>query len=118
MQAKGFTVKAQATHTKGSKHAAPAQTYSFVRPNLTKEAAQKRANEKLRELSAHEMRISAELPGDSLLTMRALVELSGTGTAFDQTYYPDSIVRSMSVRDGYTMRLTAKNHSPESTVLA
>jgi phage protein D len=124
MQKKGFTVKAQATHTKkaigrGSAPAAgPEQVYSFVRPGLTKEQAQAYANQRLRELSAHEMKISAELPGDNLLTMRTLIDLSGTGTAFDQTYYPDSIVRALSVRDGYTMRVTAKNHSPESEVLA
>lgn len=123
-QKKGFTVKAQATHTKkaighGDQQAAgPAQSYSFVRPGLTKEQAQKVANAKLAELSAHEMKISAELPADNLLAMSMLIDLSGTGTAYDQTYYPDSIVRSMSVRNGYTMRLSAKNHSPESTVLA
>jgi phage protein D len=123
-QKKGFTVKAQATHTKkaigrgNAPAAGPEQVYSFVRPGLTKEQAQAYANQRLRELSAHEMKISAELPGDNLLTMRTLVDLSGTGTAFDQTYYPDSIVRAMSLRDGYTMRVTAKNHPPESTVLA
>jgi phage protein D len=123
-QKKGFTVKAQATHartatSKGNEQAAgQAQIYSFVRPGLTKEQAQKVANQMLAELSAHEMKISAELPGDQLLNTRVVVDLAGTGTAFDQAYYPDSVVRCMSVRDGYTMRLTAKNHSPESTVLA
>jgi phage protein D len=123
-QKKGFTVKAQATHAKTAtgrgrqQPAGAAQVYSYVRPGLTKEQAQKVANAKLVELSAHEMKISAELPGDNLLAMGMLIDLSGTGTAFDQAYYPDSIVRAMSVRDGYTMRVTAKNHPPESTVLA
>lgn len=123
-QKKGFTVKAQASHTKkaigkGAEQASgAAQIYSFVKPGLTREQAQAMANAKLKELSAHEMKISASLPGDNLLSLTTLVNLSGTGTAFDQTYYPDSIVRKISFTDGYHMRLSAKNHSPESTVLA
>jgi phage protein D len=123
-QKKGFTVKAQASHTKkaiGKGAAEPdgaAQTYSFVKPGLTKEQAQDMANKKLAELSSHEMKISANQPGDNLLSLTTLVNLSGTGTAFDQTYYPDSVVRRLSTSTGYTMRMSAKNHSPESTVLA
>jgi phage protein D len=123
-QKNGFTVKAQATHTKkaigkvAAQAAGAAQAYSFVKPGLTREQAQNLANQHLAELSAHEMKIAASLPGDNLLALTTLVSLMGTGTAFDQTYYPDSIVRSMSVLDGYRMHLSAKNHSPESTVLA
>lgn len=123
-QKKGFTVKAQASHTKkaigkGAEQAAgAAQTYSFVKPGLTREQAQTMANAKLKELSAHEMKIAASLPGDNLLALTTLVSLSGTATAFDQTYYPDSITRRISFAGGYEMRLSAKNHSPESEVLA
>ena len=123
-QKKGFTVKAQASHTKkaigkgAAQAAGAAQTYSFVKPGLTREQAQAMANARLKELSAHEMKISASLPGDNLLALTTLVSLSGTGTAFDQTYYPDSITRRISFAGGYKMHLSAKNHSPESTVLA
>jgi phage protein D len=123
-QKKGFTVKAQATHTKkaigkGAEQAAgSALIYSTVRPQLTKEKAQQVANEILAEKSASEMKITATLPGDNLLSMNVLINLAGTGTAFDQTYYPDSIARKLSVSEGYRMRVSAKNHSPESTVLA
>jgi len=122
-QKKGFTVKAQASHAKTTTGgAAPAsgasQIYSFVKPGLTREEAQAMANSKLKDLSAHEMKITADLPGDNLLALTTLVNLSGTGTAFDQVYYPDSITRRLSFSGGYEMRLSAKNHSPESTVLA
>ncbi|MFD2271423.1 hypothetical protein ACFS07_10485 [Undibacterium arcticum] len=40
----------------------------------------------------------------------------GTGTAFDQTYYPESIVREMDLTGGYTMTIKAKNHSPQSVI--
>lgn len=35
-------------------------------------------------------------------------------TPFDQTYYPDTIVRTMSMEEGYYWRVEAKNHSPDS----
>lgn len=123
-QKKGFTVTAQASHvktatSKGAQRAAgAAQTYSFVRPGLTKEQAQAFANKQLADLSAHEMKIGVSMPADNLLQLSTPVALSGTGTAFDQVYFPDSIVRKMSVSMGYIMNLSAKSHSPESTVLA
>jgi hypothetical protein len=39
--------------------------------------------------------------------------LTGTGTDFDQTYFPDSIARTFDQAGGYTWRIQAKNHSPE-----
>lgn len=120
--AKGFTVKAQATHNKNTvlKGAAQpvgdAQTYSYTVPGLTHEAALKWAQAKLREITQHEMRLSVELPGDNILRATDVVELRGTGTAFDQTYFPESVVRQMSISAGYSMTLTAKNQSPESVI--
>jgi phage protein D len=121
---KGFTVKAQASHTKkaiskgATQPAGAAQIYSFVVAGKSHLQAQTMANKKLAELSFHERRISVTLPADDLLQPSTLVSLSGTGTDFDQTYYPDSITRRLSFAGGYTMHLSAKNHSPESTVLA
>jgi uncharacterized protein (AIM24 family) len=37
------------------------------------------------------VRLSATLPGDMLLDCSMLVEVRGTGTAWDQTYYPDAL---------------------------
>jgi len=39
--------------------------------------------------------------------------LTGTGTAFDQLYFPESISREMSLQSGYLMTVHAKNSSPE-----
>lgn len=120
---KGFTKKAQATHNKNTvlKGAAQpvgeAQTYSYTVPGLTPEEALQWAQAKLREITAHEVRLSATLPADNVLRGTDLIQVRGTETAFDQTYYPDSIVRNMSVNEGYFMTINAKNHSPESVVL-
>ena len=121
---KPFQVKAQATHNKNTVLAGAAQpigqaqTYSYVQHGKTKEEAQQWANNHLAQLSAHEMKLSANMPADNLLDITQMIQVRGTGTAFDQTYYADSIVRRMSWDGGYTMTLNAKNHSPESEVLA
>jgi phage protein D len=119
---KGFTKTAQATHNKNTvlKGAAQpigeAQTYSYTIPGLTPEQALQRAQALLKEITAHEVKFSATLPADNLLGVTNIIQIIGTGTAFDQIYYPDSIVRHMSIGEGYTMSINAKNHSPESVV--
>jgi hypothetical protein len=59
--------------------------------------------------------INAELAGDDTLTIRTPIQLVGTGTSFDQMYYPDTITRSISF-ESFKMRVRAKNHSTESMV--
>jgi phage protein D len=92
------------------------QIYSYRIPGLTRQQAVAKAQALLSEISKHEMRLLASMPGDNALTAQTLVTVQGTGTAFDQVYYPDSVIRAMSVSEGYVMRLAAKNHSPETTV--
>lgn len=46
--------------------------------------------------------------------MTDLIQFSGTGTAFDQTYYPDTIQRTYSAVEGYAFHIAAKNHSTSS----
>ncbi len=88
------------------------QQYVFVRPNLTEDQAQQLANQLYAEIVRHERTINVTLPGDTILTPRALVQVTGTGTGYDQTYYPNTITRTVD-RCGYLMRLSAKNHSPQ-----
>jgi phage protein D len=121
-QKKGFSVTAKATHTKNQvlrnttiPYGQP-QIYTYSIPGLTQQQALIRAQALLQSISQHEMRLEASLPGDNLLSTRMLVTVEGTGTPFDQVYYPESVIRSMSIADGYRMQLAAKNHSPESTV--
>lgn len=122
IQKQAFTVTATASKNKSSvtrNQTIPygqAQLYSYTIPNLTRQAALEKAQALLANISKHEMRMDADLPGDNLLTTRVLVSVQGTGTPFDQVYYPDSVIRSMSRQDGYRMKLAAKNHSPQSTV--
>ncbi len=119
-QQRAFTVHAKRTgalagqRSNGSK--AKSQLYTYIRPNLTSDQAQKLANSILYDLTLHEMVLTASMPGDNALITRAMVQLVGTGTSWDQNYYPDTVVRRLSMSEGYRMELRAKNHATESTV--
>ncbi len=86
------------------------QQYVIVRPNLTEDQAQQLANRLYGEIVRHERTLSAKLPGDLVLTPRALIRVTGTG--WDQTYYPETIERSVGGKEGFAMQVRAKNHSP------
>jgi phage protein D len=90
------------------------QSYSYtVAPGKTAVQCQQLAEQKYRLLVAHEMKVHADMPGDGLLTTKQILRVQGTGTAFDQNYFPTEIVRSMSLDDGYRMTVSAKNSSPD-----
>lgn len=93
------------------------QSYVFNRPGLTQAQADAFAQAKHRELTRHEMKLRATLPADDLLDAGIVVQVTGTGSQFDQTYFPDSVTRRMSVAEGYTMTVSAKNHNPDSETL-
>ena len=90
------------------------QTYSFtLPPGRTPAQCQAFAQARYHEIVSHEMKLEARLPGDVLLSSRQMVKVSGTGTAFDQSYFPRSITRSMSREGGFTMTVAAQNQSPQ-----
>lgn len=89
------------------------QIYRFTRPGLTPEQALQFAQAEFRKITAHEMRMEGDMPADNLLDATKVIEVQGTGTAFDQTYFPESINRRMSMADGYRMTIAAKNSRPQ-----
>lgn len=120
-QKTGFTKTANRTRVKaGTKTAAKSyiapQKYFFTVANKTAEETQQFANQKLAEISQHEMNFSAMIPGDPSVSPRNVVRLEGTGTPFDQIYYPASVLHEISLGGGYTTTLRGKNSSPDSTV--
>lgn len=88
------------------------QDYVFYVPNLTLQGAIDIANQRYADITRHLRTIEFEIPGDTVLTPRNLIVLNGTGTAFDQSYYPDRISCSLSQGGGFNMRVTAKNVPP------
>lgn len=103
-----------ATTAKSGSNGLPTAEYTFIFPNLTPQQAQDRANSLVQDISQHEVNVSADMPGDDLLTTNVAVKVVGTNSAFDQIYYPASIRRSYSWDEGYRMSLRARNFSPES----
>jgi phage protein D len=120
-QGRGFTATyptSKAVTLKPGQSSTSAQIYRLTRPNLTQEQAIRLAQTYYEQLIKHEMRMSFTSPGDNDLDMTRYLQVSGTGTAFDQIYYPESIQRTMSFSGGYSMSVNAKNSSPESQATA
>jgi len=123
-QKKGFTVTAErkriknTTTSKVGRSGLPPQQYSFFFPNMTPDEAQKKANQLLKDISEHEVNLTADVPGDTALNQSTMLRVEGTGTAFDQLFYPASVVHSFDYDTGYRTLFRAKNSSPESTVQA
>jgi phage protein D len=120
-QGKGFTVtypsNVKTIKVGQSSVGAGAQIYSKRIPNLTQDQALQHAQNWYRQLIAHELIMDGTMPGDNSLDTTSIIRVSGTGTAFDQLYYPDSISRTLSVEDGYDMTISAKSHAPDSEIM-
>lgn len=111
-QKKAYSRKARRSKLDGG--GAIAQKYSYRIPNLTPEECQQRANQLLAELSKHEMKFETDGPADAGMAIDSVIQVRGTGTDFDQTYFPSSITRRLSFDGGFGWSISAKNHSPES----
>lgn len=85
------------------------QSYVLVRPNLLPDEAMKLAQNWLATLAQQERVISVMMPGELELTPRSIVALEGTGTAFDQVYFVDSIERQLRFDSGFVQHVRAKN---------
>lgn len=92
------------------------QIYTYNVPNLTKAQAQQYASAKAAEITLRERIVEIKAPGDTLLTPDAVVQLTGTGTDWDQLYYSDRIVYDIDVDGGFVMTYRGKNHSTASQV--
>ena len=119
-QMKGFTVfypkQTHGVRPTASNLPPGGQIYQITVPNKTQDECLQIAIAKYNSIVQHEMKLSATLPGDNLLDCRATIRVEGTGTDFDQTYYPDTITRTMDLEHGYLMDVSAKNLAPSSQV--
>lgn len=88
--------------------------YSFNAPaTYYPDQVDKMAEAMYHELIRHEMNLSAELPADNVMAAGMQIQLTGTGLDFDQLYWADSVVRRMSMHEGYIMHVSAKNAAPD-----
>jgi phage protein D len=78
-------------------------------PGLTDDQVEKIATKKQIERQRHEMQIEVVMPGDVNFDARMMVELSGTGSAWDQEYHVNTCTHQFNTFNGYTMRISAQN---------
>jgi phage protein D len=102
-QQTAFSQTAQRTSDAG-----PIRSYIYMRPNLTTQAAQTMAQQRLAALTAHELVFTATMPGELLLAPRAAVALAGTNSVFDQTYVIDEIIRRFDLRHGFVQTVRGR----------
>ncbi len=88
----------------------PPQRYVVVRPNMTEDAAQQLANALLVDITKHERVATFDASGDLTFSPRAMIQITGTASEWDQFYYVDSIERSID-QTGFLMNARVKNHS-------
>ena len=117
-QRKGFSVSYPSStggKIRPGSATSPAQNFSYVIGNLTKDQTQARAAAIYNEMIKNEMRISVDMPAAKVVDLDVMhrIPVTGTGTSYDQTYYPETITRRMSFDEGYRMTITARNHSDE-----
>lgn len=84
--------------------------YEYRYDGLTRPQAEKIAKKRLRENTRHERTITVNCPGNPNARPRMMANLTGTGTAFDQSYYIDRVTHEVG-EQGYRMTLTSKNTS-------
>jgi len=110
------TSKAKTITPGQSAPAGGAQNYTYNIPNLDQQKALQHAKSKYAEIIQHEMLCSFDVPGagNDALDVDSIVQLKGTGTDWDQLYFPDSLRRSLSFDAGYQLSVNAKNHAPDS----
>lgn len=89
------------------------QHYVFDVANYTLEEVLAYGNAKIKELSQHErlLRFAGPAVSQRVLDVLTPIIVRGTNSDFDQTYFPDTIMRTLSFDEGYKMDVRAKNHS-------
>ena len=112
----GQTIKATAsragTRVPSSSRNSDASTvdnYLFRRPGMTMQQAQNWANAELAQITNFEREFTVSLEGHADLTTRKKVQIQGTETDFDCSYYIRTISRSWDKEGGFSMTVTGKN---------
>jgi phage protein D len=114
----GTTVIESATSTHVKKSiASTKQNYVFNIPNLTSKQASVAAQRILRQITQHEILLNVSMPGSIDIDKNTPILIQGTYSDFDQIYYIDSLHRTLSPENGFTMDIQAKNHDTNTQVV-
>lgn len=107
----GTQVRAKASSSGSSTNTGGRTTYTFNHPGMTQEQANQSAQSHAGQIALFEREIEFAMPGDPTLNVAQTIALSGTGTAFDQTYPIDHITHLLDMHHGYEMQVLARNFS-------
>lgn len=89
-----------------------AQQYFFTLPaGKTPVQVAAFAKQKYDDIISHEMKMTMHLPATDLIDISTPISVQGTGTDFDQLYFPRLITRDMDVDIGYGMMVEANSNS-------
>lgn len=113
------TAKATKAVKRAERNANIAQTlqqYDYTFPGLTQAQCQAKADQILKELSKHELKLNARLPGDELIYPWTPIQFQGSGTIFDTQYQAAHIRREFHTERGFTMTLNCKSTPAQETV--
>ena len=111
----GFEVTAPIGVSQSQAQSGKTTAYEFRRPNLTRDQAQKVANGLYKNLSRHQVKVTAEWPNMTSMTARSLLRLDGVSVGMDGVYFITTIDRDASFSDGYSEHVTACNQQPSAT---
>lgn len=90
--------------------------YFFNMPaGATPQQCKAKAAQIYNEIIQHAGKAKFTLPADTTTDMTSSVVVTGTGTSWDQTYYPRLVTRTMHFEDGFSMEIEAQNTSPNMT---
>lgn len=119
---KNLKSKATATATnpnlmigQGAQSVQQTQTTEYTFPNLSQAECSKKAAQLLAEMSKHQLKLEATVPGDTVLFPWTPVVVSGTGTLLDDTYQIAKVSRTFD-SSGYKMTLSCQTGSSEKKV--
>jgi phage protein D len=85
--------------------------YEYSMPGLVQDQANDIATNRLHQRVKHELGVRVTMPGDPAVTPEYNLQLSGTKSAWDQSYPIEEIQHRISRVDGYVMTITAKSKS-------
>lgn len=83
--------------------------YNYVVASAQQDQLQAFATKKAHEHAKHAFNIEAEIPGDTSITARMSLQLSGTGTNFDTNYDVQDVRHEVSFDGGYLTIISGKD---------
>jgi hypothetical protein len=96
------------TKSPGTDSNVPPSTYLILVPNLTQQECLAKAQQLALDYSQHERNLSVVFPSFGFMNPATVVPVSGTGTDYDMTYYPQAITYSVDFESGARTEIFAK----------